>query len=47
MELKNRKNIIEWMNKNNVREFKEVAQIVSQYIENNEETLKLIKEDDK
>ena len=32
-EIKNRKNIIEWMNKNNVREFRDVARLVARYAE--------------
>jgi len=41
-ELKNRREIIEWMNKNNIREFREVANIVAQYSEDPEEILKQI-----
>jgi len=44
-EIKNRKKIIEWMNTKNIREFREVAKIVAQYIENPDEVMKRIKED--
>jgi len=44
-EIKNRKKIIEWMNTKNIREFKEVAEIVARYIENPDEVMKRIKED--
>jgi len=43
VELKNRTNIVDWMNKNNIREFRKVATIVSQYIENPSEVIKKIK----
>jgi flagellar protein FlaI len=41
-EIKNRTKLIEWMNKNNIIEFREVANTVSQYNENPSETLKKI-----
>ncbi|UCF13312.1 MAG: type II/IV secretion system ATPase subunit [Thermoplasmatales archaeon] len=33
-EIKNRAKLLDWMNKNNVREFKKVANLISQYFEN-------------
>jgi flagellar protein FlaI len=42
-EIRNRKKIIEWMNTKNIREFREVAKIVAQYIENPNEIMKQIK----
>jgi flagellar protein FlaI len=44
-ELKKRMNVIDWMNKNNIREFREVSKLVSQYNEAPEDTLKLIDKD--
>ena len=44
-ELRNRMNIIEWMNKTNIREFRDVAKIVAQYGEAPEDTLKIIEKD--
>jgi len=45
-EISNRKKIVEWMNINNIRGFKDVANIVSKYAESPEELLeKLIKDD--
>ena len=45
-EISNRKKIIEWMNANNIRGFKDVANIVSKYAESPEELLnKIIKDD--
>jgi flagellar protein FlaI len=41
-EIKNRTKLIEWMSKNNIIEFREVAKIVSQYNENPSEILKQI-----
>jgi flagellar protein FlaI len=41
-EVKNRKEIIDWMNSNNIREFREVAKLVAQYIENPEDVMKQI-----
>jgi len=46
-ELRNRKEIVEWMNQNNIRAFKDVAQIVAQYTESPDETLKMIKKGEK
>jgi len=46
-EIKNRKLIVEWMNKRNVREFRDVSKLVSQYTESPEETLEMIKKGDK
>jgi len=39
-EIKNRMEIIEWMNTNNIREFREVAKVVAQYNEDPELVLK-------
>jgi flagellar protein FlaI len=47
MELRNRKTIIEWMNKNNVREFRKVAKLVTQYNEDPVDTLKKIEKGEK
>ena len=41
-EIKNRKTIIEWMNQNNVREFRDVSNLVAQYCEDPIETIKKI-----
>jgi flagellar protein FlaI len=41
-EINRRRIIIEWMNKNNVREFRGVAKIVSQYAENPDEVMKTV-----
>jgi hypothetical protein len=41
-EINRRRKIIEWMNKNNVREFRGVAKVVSQYAENPDEVMKTI-----
>jgi flagellar protein FlaI len=41
-EIKNRSMIIEWMNKNNLRQFREVANIVSHYVEAPSELLNRI-----
>jgi len=41
-EIKNRRKIVDWMNSKNIREFKEVAKIVSQYLENPEDVIKLV-----
>jgi flagellar protein FlaI len=46
-ELKNRTKIVEWMNKTNIREFRQVAQIVSRYLDSPAETMTQIKKDDK
>ncbi len=42
-EIKNRAKLLEWMNKNNIREFKKVATLISQYFENPESTMTKIK----
>jgi len=42
-EIKNRASLLEWMNKNNIREFKKVATIVAQYADNPNEVMKKIK----
>ena len=44
-ELRNRTNIVDWMNKTNLREFRDVAKIVSQYSEAPNETLKIMEKD--
>jgi flagellar protein FlaI len=44
-EISNRRRIIEWMNKNNIRGFKDVANIVSKYAETPEELLEKIGKD--
>jgi flagellar protein FlaI len=41
-EINRRRIIIEWMNKNNVREFRGVAKIVSQYAENPDDVMKTV-----
>jgi flagellar protein FlaI len=41
-ELKNRKKIVEWMNKNNIREFREVSNVIARYSEDSAEMLKQI-----
>jgi flagellar protein FlaI len=46
-EIKKRAKIVEWMNKNNVREFREVANLVARYAEDPNEVMKKIKKDDK
>jgi archaeal flagellar protein FlaI len=43
-EIKNRATLLEWMNKNNIREFKKVATVVAQYADNPTDVLKKIKE---
>ena len=42
-EIKNRAALLEWMNKNNIREFKKVATVVAQYVDNPAEVIKKIK----
>jgi len=42
-EIRRRKEIVEWMNDNNVRAFRDVANIVARYIESPEDTYKQIK----
>ena len=44
-EIKNRKKIVEWMNNNNIREFRDVAKLIAQYTENPDEALKVIEKD--
>jgi len=44
-EIKNRASLLEWMNKNNIREFKKVATVVAQYADNPTEVMKKIKTD--
>jgi len=41
-EIKNRKSIIEWMNDNNVREFRDVSKLIAKYSDNPEGTMKTI-----
>ena len=41
-EIKNRTALLNWMNKNNIREFKKVATIVAQYVDNPAEIMKKI-----
>jgi len=42
-EIKNRMGLVEWMNKKNIRGFKEVSNIVAHYTEDPQEILKKIK----
>ena len=42
-EIKNRTMLLDWMNKNNIREFKKVATIVAQYVDNPTEVIKKIR----
>ena len=42
-ELRRRKEIVEWMNNNNIRDFRGVANFVAKYMEAPVETLKEIK----
>jgi len=42
-EIKNRTILLDWMNKNNIREFKKVATIIAQYVDNSSEVMKKIK----
>jgi flagellar protein FlaI len=44
-EIKNRKKIVEWMNINNVRAFRDVAKLIAQYSDNPAETIKLVEKD--
>jgi flagellar protein FlaI len=44
-ELRKRKEIVEWMNNNNVRAFRGVANLITRYSEAPDETLKQIKKD--
>jgi len=43
-EIKNRAKLLEWMNKNNIREFKKVSTIIAQYYENPAKIMKKIKD---
>ncbi len=45
-EIKNRQQVIEWMNANNIRQFREVANIVTRYAENPQDILKNIEPKD-
>jgi len=42
-EIKNRATLLEWMNRNDIREFKKVATLIAQYFEKPDEVLKKIK----
>jgi archaeal flagellar protein FlaI len=42
-EIKNRTMLLDWMNKNNIREFKKVATIVAQFVDNPTEVMKKIR----
>jgi flagellar protein FlaI len=42
-EIKNRTMLLDWMNKNNIREFKKVATIIAQYTDNAPEVMKKIR----
>jgi type IV secretory pathway ATPase VirB11/archaellum biosynthesis ATPase len=42
-EIKNRTMLLDWMNKNNIREFKKVATIIAQYVDNPSEVIKKIR----
>jgi flagellar protein FlaI len=42
-EIKNRTTLLDWMNKNNIREFKKVATVVAQYADNPADVMKKIK----
>ncbi len=42
-EIKNRTMLLDWMNKNNIREFKKVATIIAQYVDNPQEVMKKIR----
>ena len=46
-EVNNRRKIVEWMNKNNLRGFRDVSKLVTQYTESPEDTIKIIEKDDK
>jgi flagellar protein FlaI len=41
-EIKNRASLLEWMNKNNIREFKKVATVIAQYADNSVEVMKKV-----
>ena len=42
-EIKNRKTVVEWMNNTNIREFRDVAKVLSQYVENPGEVMSQVK----
>jgi flagellar protein FlaI len=42
-EIKNRATLLEWMNRNDIREFKKVATLIAQYFEKPDEVMKKIK----
>jgi flagellar protein FlaI len=44
-EIKRRQEIVEWMNKNNIRDFKEVAKVIKKYSENPSSVVSQIKKD--
>ncbi|DAC72405.1 MAG TPA: secretion system protein E [Thermoplasmata archaeon] len=44
-EIKNRTMLLDWMNKNNIREFKKVATVVAQYADNPADVMKKIRND--
>jgi flagellar protein FlaI len=44
-EIKNRASLLDWMNKNNIREFKKVATVIAQYADNPADVMKKIKND--
>ena len=46
-EIKNRKSIVEWMNNNNIREFRDVAKLIAQYTDNPSETMTMIYKEEK
>jgi ERCC4-type nuclease len=46
-EIRDRAEILEWMNENNIRTFREVAKVISRYDENPDEFMKKIKHSDK
>ena len=43
-EVKNRSELLNWMSKNNIKQFKEVAVWTANYIDNPEKIMKKIKE---
>ncbi|TET18394.1 MAG: secretion system protein E, partial [Candidatus Cloacimonadota bacterium] len=43
-EIKRRAHLLEWMNKNNIREFKKVATLVAQYVENPAQLMEKIRD---
>jgi type IV secretory pathway ATPase VirB11/archaellum biosynthesis ATPase len=42
-EIKNRTMLLDWMNKNNIREFKKVATIIAQYVDNPTDVMKKLR----